>query len=196
MRVSYSVQMVLAICGAVGVYAGIASGDVLFSQLNNSNTAWKSDADAGFSGSVFEQADSLSLPSDVVIESVRFWGVYREDATGATDGEVSADDFVLRIFADDGGVPAGSPLSEWSLSKPTRVLSGRQVAGVLTEYEYETILNPRMTLLVGEKCWVSIVNNTTNVPANSWGWSASADGDDDHAAREVSGRERLGIDVV
>lgn len=152
-------------------------GEVLFSQPPNGVFSWPSDRGSDFiTGRIFEQADSVELAQDSAIEHVRFWGLISSTAL--------LDDFEFRVFADDGGKPAASPMQTARFAQKSR---GYVNIDSRFLNEYTATLNPGIYLRAGETYWVSIVNDTTSFPSDWWRWTDSLTLDLEHFTREVNG---------
>ncbi|MFO1196838.1 MAG: hypothetical protein U1E86_07680 [Burkholderiaceae bacterium] len=116
------------------------------SYLSNSADGW------------FIAAEFSLSPGETTIEGVRWWG---------TAGDPRyPDNFTLRVFADSGGLPSGSPLFLPILSmtaSDTGVLTHGNGLPVL-QYEAAVDLT---TLSANTPYWLSIFSSNKN-----WGWSA------------------------
>jgi hypothetical protein len=125
-------------------------------------------------GSHYESAETIMFADDVVVRSLRWWGMYYFAATIQAD----ADDFILRVYEDAGGVPAQDPVATFHLSDAVRAGTGNIVAGLpnLPEFVYAASLPAPLALEGGKTYWLAIVNNTVADPDDGWFWSTANNG--------------------
>lgn len=101
-------------------------------------------------------------PGADVITDIHWWGLY---AAGDT---IASDDFWIRIFADNGGVPEDTPsVLELHPTTVTRVDTGLNSAD-LDIYYYSLDISP-LALTAGQTYYLSIVNDTEG-DADNWAW--------------------------
>lgn len=112
----------------------------------------------------FQRAEDFLLQSSSLVARVNWWGQY---AFSNTPQE--ADDFTLRIFGDLGGLPASSPLFQFSFGDPGRVDTGVVSYGSKV-YAYSADLPSPVALGGGTTYWLSIVNNTALDLNDNWYW--------------------------
>ncbi len=121
---------------------------------------------------VYLLADDFSFAQPTRITGIRWWGAY-----SLNPAMPPADDFSIRIFADDG--PGGAPgtlLREEKVGDVGQVATGRIMACVsLTEYAYELRLTRAVEIPAAVVRWIGIHNNTVG-DGNTWGWELSSDG--------------------
>jgi hypothetical protein len=132
-------------------------------------------------GAGVESAESFSVASAFDVEKVTWWGVYDVSPVPATD------DFIVRIFADDAGLPDNSALLyEATGVAPTRTATGSTdiAGGAIFEYSYDLPLPDVFDLIPGDY-WLSVVN-VSNVPPTfaGWFWTEGAGGDGGTAFRD------------
>ncbi len=141
-----------------GVMASTANAAVLYSQPTSDG------ADAFFSnlGAGAQNADSFLLGGPVNVEALRWWGSYRS---------TNVDDFVVRLFSDNSGVP-GALLQEYAGLTVSKDGSGLMDSrgGEVFQYEYDL---PDFVLSSG-KYYLSVMNETLN---SEWLWSVGGSGD-------------------
>ena len=112
-------------------------------------------------------AESFQFSSDVALNDISWWGSY---FTGPQPTEL----FTVRIFADDAGDPAITPLFETTFSG-----NGDDSEGMLdlfggTVYRYDISLGAPVMLSGGVDYYLSVVNNDSN---DDWYWLESSGGD-------------------
>ena len=114
-------------------------------------------------------ADDFQLQSgSSTITDIHWFGVYAFTDTPETDN------FTIRIFENNGGVPMVNPLHELFVGNTVnRTATGNPIAG-FDGYQYDVdiaqiILNPLTTY------WLSIVNDTSNDGDDDWAWATSND---------------------
>lgn len=111
-----------------------------------------------------EIADDFVLGAGAnVITDIHWWAHYTT--------EVIDDDFVIRFFEDDGGVPMTDWFLELTPGAVTRSLVGTNTFWGVDEYEYWLDVAP-IALTAGTTYWISIVNN---VGPSNYDWSNSSD---------------------
>lgn len=119
------------------------------------------------------RAEDFSFASDTTIRSVNWSGVYYSN-----DTPTAPDDFTIRIFSENGGLP--DPVGEVGLSPfsignaVNRVDSGDTAFG-RTVYDYSANIGPT-TLTAGVTYWISIFNNTSLDTDDNWNWSLTSSG--------------------
>ncbi len=145
-----------------------ATADVIYDNgVPDLTQAWASDFDGNFSSSYFEQADDFQLqPGQTTITDVHWWGVY---SPGNTPG---ADDFTIRIFEDNGGVPNLAPTHELTNLAVSRADTGADLPNPLDVYAYSVDVTP-ITLSANTTYWISILNDTTSDIDDDWYWAQS-----------------------
>jgi len=116
-----------------------------------------------------QRADDFQLFSyGNTITEIQWWGVYG-------DGPVpAADNFTIRIFADNGGLPESDPIIELAAGDVGRTDSGldQDFQGGLDVYAYSYAVSP-ITLDANTTYWLSIVNDTSGEAVN-WFWENSS----------------------
>lgn len=125
--------------------------------------AWLSDWSGGN-----QNADNFSLGQTSTLESIQWWGSY--DVQGG-------DDFNVRIFANNGGMPEVNPDYQYlslGVVRDTTTMFDSSGHGV---FSYELVLPTALTLQAGSY-YLSILNNndistTNNNNPSSWQWLVS-----------------------
>ena len=115
-----------------------------------------------------QQADDFSLaPGAETIRDVHWWGLYAFSNT-----PTAPDNFTIRIFADNGGVPAVNSLFNFNLGDVGRMDTGDNIF-VFDVYKYSVDI-PDTTLVPNTPYWLSIVNNTAADTDDIWFWATSS----------------------
>ena len=127
--------------------------------------ALESDFSVKATSGAVQRADDFRLSNLSQITRVNWWGLY---ALGNTPQ--GPDDFVLRIFADDGGNPSSLPFFEYLPANVGRTNTGVSSFGY-DVYSYSALLPSPVTLASGTTYWLSIVNYTPTDADDSWFWS-------------------------
>jgi len=143
---------------AAGLMTSAASADAILSQP-------PTQTGGGFSDGVGQTlADDVTPASSVVLRSVVFWGGYN---TG-----LPSDNFELRFYNDDGGVPLEPPFATRTLTGLVRTATGMTIDGTgsVDEYRYEATLSSDIILTGGTRIWIAIVNP---VSGTTWRWENS-----------------------
>ena len=161
----------------VVVVAVQAQAAVIFDNgAPDEDVSWVSDFD--FPNQV---ADDFSLtPLANTILDVHWWGIYFSTGTPGTD------DFTIRIFEDNGGVPKTDWYREFEVGDVGRVDTGIDELGIYDIYQYETDI-PATPLTAGTTYWLSIVNDTAGDVDDNWYWGLSDDGGGNGASRGNDG---------
>lgn len=96
-----------------------------------------------------------------VVRDVHWWGVYSDNTP--------LDDFIVRFYADAGGVPTapGTHVYEASVGAANRTSTGLQITGFYDVYAYSVSI-PSFVATAGTTYWLSVVNNGG---PNAWYWS-------------------------
>lgn len=160
-RIFCTAGLLAAIVG----WTGNAQAGVIFDNgFPDLNDAYFSD----FDGAAFQGADNFIFRVDSTVRDVHWWGTY---AFGLTPPD--ADDFTIRIFNDDGGVPEDDPFYEVSVGNAVnRVDTGLLILGTFPLYSYSAVVTD-VALLAGTTYWLSIVNNTVDDLDDEWYWATS-----------------------
>jgi hypothetical protein len=159
---------------ASAAHAGHEPGTLVSQPPNQFNAVWSDDSDSSLNP--FERrADSFTLSEPAAIRTVRFWGVYFNDAPFAQD------EFTVRFYSNDASLSAPDELvHSTTLQSLTRNATGEIVAGVADEYAYTARLNGAFDALPDQTYWISIINNdggNGDSSNNSWLWETSFAGD-------------------
>jgi hypothetical protein len=127
---------------------------------------------AGFTsdGQVYTVADAFQLDQSAFIRNITWWGNYAHDKSFPPP---VADDFTIRLFADQDGEP-GVLLGDFlEGNNVNRVATGDFVLPYppgTTEFKYSFDLPGSFLAKANTRYWVSIIN----VPvADAWVWEAS-----------------------
>jgi hypothetical protein len=123
-------------------------------------------ADHPFAGNPFQVADDFSFASAHSLTDVHWFGAYAFENTPGLDS------FLIRIFPDDGGVPAADPIHEFAVGDGDRTDTGLIVAIAFNLYSYSALL-PQTPLDPGTY-WLSIVNDLADAD-DDWYWATSND---------------------
>jgi hypothetical protein len=108
---------------------------------------------------------------------VRWWGLYQ-----GSNIPLEPDVFTIRIFADNAGVPASTPLVELRIERVHRRATELVSAGY-DVYEYTALLKPHVTLPAGTY-WLSILNDVdTEEVGTDWLWALNNNDAGNFAAR-------------
>jgi hypothetical protein len=140
--------------------ARLSSASIVFDNGNHIGD-WR------MSGSGNRAADDFLLPTTTTITDVHWKGIY---LTGVASGP---DNFAIRIYADNGGVPTplGMHIYEEIVGGANRVATGETTLGIYTVYEYSTFISPFIAT-GGVSYWLEIYNNASS---NPWAWSMDPD---------------------
>ncbi len=112
-------------------------------------------------------ADDFILATDSdPLFGVRWFGTYFFNGT-----PTEPDDFVLRIFDDDGGSPSADLLLEWDLGDVGRTATGQQLFG-FDVFGYSAAIGP-VDLDPETRYWLSLVNDTSTDADDDWAWLTS-----------------------
>ena len=127
-------------------------------------------------------AERFAFDEDTCIDAVRWWGTYRSFI-----GDIikPMDDFVIKIYHDDGGLP-GAQIASYSIGdSAARIQTGNLVqhtfgpATELPEYEYLAQLAQPFDAQAGAVYWIEITNNPApvdDVPSGWFWFTAAGDG--------------------
>jgi len=148
-----------------------------------------------------EMASLVSFENDVVIDCVRFWGVY------PVTNMPAADSFTVRFYEDAGGGPEMIASQNVTFDQLSRVRSGF-VAGNddEDEFEYTATLSPKLVLEGGRDIWGAVMNDT---PDTEFPWArtaslpgsgavvtrATTDGESEEQWGLVSGSEGMSLEL-
>jgi hypothetical protein len=124
-------------------------------------------------------ADDFTLSSTSIIQDVHWLGNYFP-----TDSPPTSDDFVVRIYNDNGGVPFdfGSEIYSYVLPSVTRTDTGFDFDNT-NVYEYSAIIDPFLAQ-AGDTYWLEIFNQIENV---GWFWGFSFEDAGNTAYRYIPG---------
>lgn len=118
-------------------------------------------------------ADDFTPDVDSDISEVCWWGTYFEDSWQC--GRSSSDDFEVRYYADDLGLPGiliGGPFSQSSgslvVTGPARTDS--LIDGGYASYQYKGVHTP-VSVLEGSCYWIEVTNS--RIDSCTWMWQAS-----------------------
>ena len=136
----------------------------------NYQTGSGSDMDPAVVG-VTQAADNFVLgEAGARNYTLEFWGVYFPTQT-LTD----TDQFRVRLYADNGGLPATQWLLDLDIGAANRTATANALATGELVYHYEASLG-NLQLKTNTTYWLSIVNNTVGDPDDNWGWVTSSSG--------------------
>ncbi len=121
-------------------------------------------------------ADDFAL-TEAVVDGffVRWFGVYFDPVTQLPGNPASPDDFVVRLFNDEGGMPETDPFFQQGAGDVGRTLTGQQLRVgpfAFEIYEYVAEVDPS-GLEANTTYWLSIVNDTSADVGNNWAWTTS-----------------------
>ena len=136
-------------------------------ELNRLASANFSDNDPHPAFGTFDIAEDFQLLFPAEIHRLRFWGGYDDDAPVATD------EFTIRIYENDGGIP-GAVLYEEVGAATLRTATGAMFFRN-DEYQYDVTLSSPLSLPAGTYM-LSIANNTVG-SAGTWLWARAWAGD-------------------
>jgi hypothetical protein len=159
---------------ALAMVAGLslpAAADIIYDNDGSTVDALPSDV----SWFEVQLADDFVLDPLIgtTITDIHWRGVYD------TTGDIAPDDFIIRLFGDDGGLPTADPFFELNTGTANRSVVGQFLTTDYMEYAYwvdttPIVLNPNTTY------WLSIFNDTspedTEVDAYDWFWSVNGQG--------------------
>lgn len=127
-----------------------------------------------------ETAESFFVSTGFEVENISWWGVY--------DPEPVSDNFVVRVFRDDGaGLPDNTgTVFEASNVIPTRTTTDQPdiAGGEVFAYSFDIPTADVFALLPGDY-WLSVVNLSLGL-GSDWFWSEGLDADDTNAFRDTS----------
>lgn len=154
---------------AVGSFAQIARADIIFDQYGAPETAFDSDFEAG--SGFFQQADDFHLDFGAnSITDIHWWGAY-----SFGNDPTEPDNFTIRIFENDAGLPAGDPIFELIAGDVGRADTGIDLFDRLDMYAYSVDI-PALTLEADKTYWLSIINDTAADLNDTWLWAAQFGG--------------------
>ena len=145
-----------------------------YGRAPNLDELYDSDGQVAPYGAVQKIADSFVLTGTAAVTGVRWWGGYSYDV-----GQPERDDFTLRIYADDGGLPGSLLWEEHVGNDVTRSATGLIIGsaeGDVPEFFYEAGLDVPFEAEPDTTYWLLISNDTTGHPT-IWGWEESGEGD-------------------
>jgi hypothetical protein len=128
-----------------------------------SGTASASDFDAGTTGNQLA-CDFILTAGGTTVSQVNWWGIY-----SAANTPPAQDDFIVRIFADAGGVPAANPLNHYPVANAVNRTDSGLNFGSRDIYAFSAYI-PATTLPAGTTFWLSVVNDTTADTDDNWAW--------------------------
>jgi len=146
-------------------------------ELNRRATANFSDDDLHPLFGTNEVAEDFQLLFPAEINRITFWGGYENDMPVATD------EFTVRIYENDNGIP-GMLIHEESGPSASRIATG-EIFFRNDEYLYEYTLAAPPQLSAGDYM-ISIANNTSG-SATTWLWARAWAGDIPGTAFRVDG---------
>lgn len=131
-------------------------------------------------------AENVAVPTRISVERVRWWGIYVEGVTLAECSSLPTDEFVIRIYEDDGAGLPGTLIHESVGLTGNRQATGQSLTDVFTyaEYEYDASLSPPVTLTPGINYWLSIYAIDDDSDNCYWAWEAAPG---DGSAAELRG---------
>jgi len=112
-------------------------------------------------------AESFQFSSNVELNDISWWGSY-------TSGPQPTESFTVRVFADDSGEPATTPLFETAYSGNGDSSDGLFDLFGGTVYRYDVSLVSPLSLFGGIDYYLSVINNDAN---DEWWWLQSNGGD-------------------
>lgn len=152
------------LCGAACIASFLPSGafaTVIFDQTVDLTVVSGSISDFNSGNEGQQRAEDFRLNAGAsTITDVNWWGVYATDTPGT-------DNFTIRIFADVSGAPEIDPLNEFAVGAVNRVDTGVDFV-----FAYSVDIAP-LTLAANTTYWLSIVNDTTVVDIDDWGWATN-----------------------
>jgi hypothetical protein len=143
----------------IALSAGSASAAVIF---NNGGPSDGASYVVSNENSNIAADDFVLAPGEDVIRDIHWWGAYG-------DNSVFADDFTVRVYADDNGLPAGL-VAERASVDPLRSMTDLITTGEdLVIYAYDLILGVPIDLNPETTYWLSIFNSGAG-QGESWRW--------------------------
>jgi len=159
----------LALVGlAFGLVAQASAGVICDNGVPDLATAVFSDFDGSAIFAPQQLADDFTLATARVIRDVHWWGVYAFD-----DTPTEPDDFTIRVFEMQGGLPLVNPLVSINVGDVGRAFTGDQAGGYVL-YKYEALL-AGIPLPAGTYA-LSVVNDTPQDLGDDWAWATSGTG--------------------
>lgn len=158
----------LIVLGAIGVVAAAANARPLYQKdllLNGDNGAF-----AYFNQQI---ADDFTLSSDAAVGQATWYGNFFNSGDPFDDGTFS---FMLRFYADAGGVPADTAFSEREVSA-TLFDTGVTQSGDRI-YRFSTTF-PAVSLSGGVKYYLNVEEVDANTPKPSFRWNNGGNDIDD-----------------
>jgi hypothetical protein len=142
----------------------------------------------------FEAAESFTVPQTAEVVRIDWWGVY-DNFFGIGLPPVDGDDFTLRIFADDGGVPDSVPFAEYTGLTDPGLPTGILDVGLAEIYRYSTTAPAGLVLTGGQTYYLSVVNNIDLLQQDNstWLWSEGTGGDTQQYEREAGSGASWGV---
>lgn len=134
-----------------------------------------------------EVADDFTLNAGRnTITDVHWWGAYVPSDTPTTP-----DNFTIRFYQDNGGLPQATAFLALNVGDVGRVATGDKTFSTLANrlvnlYAFSTVIEP-LTLNPNTPYWLSIQNDLAKDPDDVWGWTVSKLGSGNMAARFGTG---------
>ena len=128
--------------------------------------ALQSDADPlpEFGGTVAIVSDDFSVAADTEITTVEWSGLY------VVSNTPDVDEFIIRIYADNGG-PTGSPIATFDVgNNANRTLSPSIFMGLLNIFDYSAEISFMASANV--TYWLSIDAQSFGDPNDTWFWGS------------------------
>lgn len=141
-------------------------------------------ADSDFLGQNQEIADDFVLTAGQnVITDIHWWGIYDDILSSDEYIPTEPDNFTIRFYADDGGIPTDPAITTINVGDVERTDTTEQVSGRFL-YKYEVFIDP-LPLAAGEMFWLSVQNETDTFIQWAWVFSGLDSGNS-------TGRNALG----
>lgn len=171
------ITIVLQSLSLASMCGSSAAAALLFDQFGGvaaTNGAWTSQIDTSFPLDS-QLADDFSLSATDTVRKIRFWGGY----FNGTPAPVTS--FNVRVYADAGGVPTGTPsdpsgtaLHAFSVSA-TVVDTGATSSGMTSDIlQYDVDLGAGFLATAGVTYWLAIQADISFPP--QWGWTTQVAG--------------------
>ena len=173
-------SIILIFCGSIGT----ASAAIIYDNgVPDLRTASFSDFSPLADDNPQQLADNFLLqPGATTITTVQWFGAY---APGNTPP--ATDNFTIRIFEDDGGLPMVNHLHQFQVGNTVnREDTFARLFNFFPVFKYESDIAP-ITLTASTTYWLSVINNTSQDLSDDWGWATAAPFGVNDAFRDFDG---------
>ncbi len=148
----------------------LASATIIFTQ-NFDPSLSGANGSSDF-GSNNQKADNFSFSgTDQTLGAISWLGIYHGNSIP------SADDFTLRIFPNNSGLPQTTgAILDLNIGSNVNRIDTLTNLGSSDLFSYKAYLPAGINLTAGTTYWLSIVNNVGSSTFDDWAWAASSTG--------------------